>query len=401
MAHALARARQAGVLPTRLAKFFTNALVMPVLTAHPTEVRRKSAIDREMEIAELMAERDGSSLSGAELKAREAALRRAILTLWQTNPLRRTRLRVIDEVANGLSYYEYTFLSELSRFYADLEAELSAAGVALADGLPSFLQIGSWIGSDRDGNPFVTESVLRATLRAQSSSALRYYLDELHKLRGELSLDSTLVPVSSALTELAARSPDRSANRQDEPYRRAITGIYARLAATARALDDLETPQHAVGEAPPYRDSRELLADLSILDSSLRANGSEILAAGHLKHLRRAVDVFGFHLAALDLRQNSDVNERTVGEMLGLVQPGLDYASLAEPERIGLLWPELTTARPLSSPFLFYSPETKSELGVLRATAEAHARYGRASVQHYVISKTTGVSDILESRGPA
>jgi phosphoenolpyruvate carboxylase len=241
MAHALARARQAGVLPTRLAKFFTNALVMPVLTAHPIEVRRKSAIDREMEIAELMAERDGSSLSGAELKAREAALRRAILTLWQTNPLRRTRLRVIDEVANGLSYYEYTFLSELSRFYADLEAELSAAGVALADGLPSFLQIGSWIGSDRDGNPFVTESVLRATLRAQSSSALRYYLDELHKLRGELSLDSTLVPVSSALTELAARSPDRSANRQDEPYRRAITGIYARLAATARALDDLET----------------------------------------------------------------------------------------------------------------------------------------------------------------
>jgi phosphoenolpyruvate carboxylase len=207
--------------------------------------------------------------------------------IWRT--LRRTRLRVIDEVANGLSYYKYTFLSELPLFYADLEAELSAAAVALADGLPSFLQIGSWIGSDRDGNPFVTESVSRATLRAQRSRALRYYLDELHKLGGELSLDSTLVPVSSALTELAVRSPGRSANRQDEPYRRAITGIYARLAATARALDDLEAPQHAVGEAPPYRDSRELLADLSILDSSLRANGSEILAAGRLKHLRCAV----------------------------------------------------------------------------------------------------------------
>jgi phosphoenolpyruvate carboxylase len=217
-------------------------MVVPVLTAHPTEVRRKSTIDREMEIAELMAERDRPSLTGAELKANETALRRAILTLWQTSPLRRTRLRVIDEVANGLSYYDYTFLSELPRFYADLEEELAASNIALADGLPSFLRVGSWIGSDRDGNPFVTEGVLRATLRAQSSRALKFYLDEVHKLGGELSLDSTLVPVSDALAALAARSPDRSANRRDEPYRRAITGIYARLAATARVLNDLEAP---------------------------------------------------------------------------------------------------------------------------------------------------------------
>jgi phosphoenolpyruvate carboxylase len=397
MAHALTRARQAGVSAARLASFFTNAMVVPVLTAHPTEVRRKSTIDREMEIADLMAERDGPSLTGGELKANEASLRRAVLTLWQTNPLRRTRLRVIDEVANGLSYYDYTFLSELPRLYAGLEEELADAGIALADGLPSFLQIGSWIGGDRDGNPFVSESVLRATLRAQSGRAFRYYLEELHKLGGELSLDSRLVPISDALAELAARSPDRSANRRDEPYRRAITGIYARLAATAQMLDHFEAPQTAVGDAPPYANAGELLADLAILGSSLVANGSGILAEGRLKHLRRAVDVFGFHLAALDLRQNSDVHERVVGEMFGLVQPGLDYLDLAEPERIRLLLAELTTARPLSSPYLSYSPETTSELGILRATAEAHRRYGLASVPHYVISKTTGVSDILET----
>jgi len=397
MAHALARARQAGVPAARLASFFANAMVVPVLTAHPTEVRRKSTIDREMEIAHLMAERDGPSLTGGELKANEASLRRAVLTLWQTNPLRRTRLRVIDEVANGLSYYDYTFLSELPRLYIDLEEELADAGIALADGLPSFLQIGSWIGGDRDGNPFVSESVLRATLRAQSGRAFRYYLAELHKLGGELSLDSRLVPISAALAELAARSPDRSANRQDEPYRRAITGIYARLAATAQMLDHFEAPQTAVGAAPPYANAGELLADLAIIDNSLVANGSGILADGRLRHLRRAVDVFGFHLAALDLRQNSDVHERAVGEMLGLVQPGLDYAALAEPGRIRLLLAEMTTARPLSSPYLSYSPETTSELGILRATAEAHSRYGRASVPHYVISKTTGVSDILET----
>ena len=397
MAHAVARACQAGVPAARVAAFFANAMVVPVLTAHPTEVRRKSTIDREMEIADLMAQRDEHSLTGGELRANETALRRAVLTLWQTNPLRRTRLRVIDEVANGLSYYDYTFLSELPRLYADLEDDLADAGIALADRLPSFLQIGSWIGGDRDGNPFVTEGVLRATLSAQSGRAFKYYLDELHKLGGELSLDNRLVPVSDALAELAARSPDRSANRQDEPYRRAITGIYARLAATAQMLDHFEAPQHAVGEAPPYADSGELLADLAILDGSLVANGSGVLAEGRLKHLCRAVDVFGFHLAALDLRQNSEVHERAVGEMLGLVQPGLDYAGLAEPERIRLLLAELTTARPLASAFLSYSPETTSELGILRATAEAHRRYGQASVPHYVISKTTGVSDILET----
>jgi phosphoenolpyruvate carboxylase len=155
-------------------------------------------------------------------------LRRAVLILWQTNLLRKTRLRVIDEVANGISYYNYTFLSELPRFYADLEEALAGQGIVLADGLPSFLRMGSWIGGDRDGNPFVNEGVLRAALQAQSGRALRHYLDELHLLGGELSLDSRLVGVSEPLIALAARSPDRSANRQDEPYRRAITGIYAR-----------------------------------------------------------------------------------------------------------------------------------------------------------------------------
>ena len=344
-------------------------MVVPVLTAHPTEVRRKSTIDREMEVAELMAERDRGGLTPAELAANELALRRAVLTLWQTNLVRKTRLRVIDEIANGLSFYDYTFLSELPRLYADLEEALREDGVELPNGLPSFFRMGSWIGSDRDGNPFVTEAVLRAALEAQSGRALRHYLDELHLLGGELSLDRKLVGVSAALEALAARSPDRSVNRQDEPYRRAITGIYARLAATAAELGHVDASQRAVGDAPPYVDPDELLADLAAIDASLVANGCAILANGRLQHLRRAVDVFGFHLASLDLRQNSEVHERVVGEMFGLVQPGLDYAALAEPQRINLLLAELGTARPLASPFLAYSDETASELAILRATA--------------------------------
>jgi phosphoenolpyruvate carboxylase len=397
MASALGRARDAGISPAQLADFFADALVVPVLTAHPTEVRRRSTIDRETEIAELLAERDRLLPTATELAENEATLRRAVLTLWHTNLLRITRLRVVDEVTNGLSYYDHVFLSELPRFYADLEAQLAGEGVAIDGHLSAFLRMGSWIGGDRDGNPFVTADVLRAALRAHSGRALKHYSDELHWLGNELSLDSRLVGATEALAELAARSPERSANRQYEPYRRAITGINARLAATARMLDDFDAREMTAGEAPAYRDSGELLADLGILDRSLVEHGCAMLARGRLKSLRRGVDMFGFHLAALDLRQNSDVHERTVGEMLSLVQPGLDYSALSERERVRVLLAELDTSRPLSSPFLPYSEETEGELAILTATAEAHRRYGSQAVEHYVISKTTGVSDILET----
>jgi phosphoenolpyruvate carboxylase len=395
MAYALAQARAADVPPDRLRRFFAEAMVVPVLTAHPTEVRRKSMIDRDMEVAGLLAQRDLYQLTNNELAANEAALRRAILTLWQTNLLRRTRLQVADEVNNGLAYYDYTFLKELPRFYADLERELAGWGMGTAP-LPSFLRMGSWIGGDRDGNPFVNAAVLEDALRLQSSKALGYYLSELRLLGAELSLDSRLVDVSPSLAELAARSPDRSAYRRHEPYRRAITGIYARLAATARALDQAEPLRAPVGSAAPYADSGELLAELTTVANSLVANGSELLAKGRLRDLRRAVDVFGFHLAAIDLRQNSVVHERVVGELLEVAQPGTDYLSLGEEQRVALLLAELATARPLASPFAEYSAETAGELAIVRAAAEAHRRYGAAAVPHYVISMATNVSDILE-----
>src|SRR5215469_3856029 len=263
MALALEHARAANVRPDRLRQFFAEAMVVPVLTAHPTEVRRKSMIDREMEIAELLAQRDLYQLTPDELAANESALRRATLTLWQTNLLRRTRLQVADEVNNGLAYYDYSFLKELPHFYADLEQELVQWGAGSAP-LPSFLRMGSWIGGDRDGNPFVNAAVLEDALRLQSSKALGHYLAELRLLGGELSLDSRLVDVSPSLAELAARSPDRSPYRRYEPYRRAITGIYARLAATARALDQADPLRAPVGSAAPYADSGELLAELTI-----------------------------------------------------------------------------------------------------------------------------------------
>jgi phosphoenolpyruvate carboxylase len=262
--------------------------------------------------------------------------------------------------------------------------------------LPSFLRLGSWIGGDRDGNPFVTAEVLRQALAMQSDQALAFYLDELHALGGELSLHAPLVAVSAELEGLAERSPDRSSHRAHEPYRRAISGIYARVAATARALTGAQVLRAPVGEAPGYGAAGELAADLDVLHRSLAAHGSASLARGRLRDLRRAVDVFGFHLAALDLRQNADVHERTVAELFEAAAPGTGYRSLGEEERIALLLAELKTARPLVSPFVAYSEETAAELGILAAAAEAQRRYGKEAVSNYVISKADGVSDVLE-----
>src|SRR5205814_2987600 len=185
LALTLLHARGAGFSAADLRKFFATALVSPVLTAHPTEVRRKSTIDREMEIAALLGRRERVQLTPEELDASNEQLRRAVLTLWQTNLLRRTKLTVLDEVANGLSFYDYTFLHEVPRMHCVLEDRLNEDDPTTPEELASFLRIGSWIGGDRDGNPFVTADVMRGTLRMQSSRVLRYYLEQLHVLGSE------------------------------------------------------------------------------------------------------------------------------------------------------------------------------------------------------------------------
>src|ERR1700712_441830 len=395
LALTLAHARSAGFSAADLRKFFTEALVSPVLTAHPTEVRRKSTIDREMEIAALLDRRERVQLTPEETEASDEQMRRAVLTLWKTNLLRRTKLTVLDEVANGLSFYDYTFLHEVPRLHCALEDKLNEGDSAARGDLASFLRMGSWIGGDRDGNPFVTAEVMRGTLRLQSSRVLRFYLEELHALGAELSLAAHLADISEELRTLAAHSPDRSPHRSGEPYRLAGSGIYARLAATAQKLD-VETSRAPVGEAAPYTIAKEFKADLDILDRSLIANNSRVIARGRLRLLRRAVDCFGFHLANLDIRQNSAIHERTIAELVDAAFPGTSYLALGEDARIALLAGELRSTRPLASSFVKYSDETLNELAVFRAAAEAHARFGTEVIPQCIISMCQGISDMLE-----
>jgi phosphoenolpyruvate carboxylase len=399
LARTLAHAREAGISTHELRRFFGTALVSPVLTAHPTEVRRKSTIDREMEIAGLLERRERMHLTAEEFEASEEQLRRAVLTLWQTNLLRRTKLTVLDEVANGLSFYDYTFLHEVPRLHCALEDRLHAEDAPDDKGareeLASFLRMGSWIGGDRDGNPFVTAEVMRGTLRLQATRVLRFYLEELHALGAELSLAAHLADVSEELRTLAAHSPDRSPHRSGEPYRLAVSGIYARLAATALKLD-VETSRAPVGEAAAYDNAKEFKADLDILDRSLIANNSRVIARGRLRSLRRAADCFGFHLARLDIRQNSAVHERTIAELIDAAFPGTSYLALSEDARIALLASELRSTRPLASSFVKYSEETLGELAVLREAAKAHATFGADVIPQCIISMCQGISDMLE-----
>ena len=382
-------ADQADALPG----FFKDAFVSPVFTAHPTEVQRKSILNCQMAIARLLNERDRYQMTPEETAHNEEALSRGIVTLWQTRLLRTTKLSVMDEVENGLSFFDHTILTELPQLYSSLETMLAQHDARWTDTeLPTFMKVGSWIGGDRDGNPFVTAEVLRNTLRRQADKVLDFYLGELHKLASQLSLAQKLNACTDALRELADASADQSPHRLDEPYRRAIYGIHARLEATRIGMAGAVP----VTAAAPYATPAALLADLDVVHASLVQNGLRTLARGRLRQVRRAVKVFGFSLAPLDLRQNSDVHERVVAELFASVRPGLEYAGLSEDQRIDLLLAELASPRLLVSPYLTYSDETVSELEIFRAIKEAHTSYGPESVPNCIISKAASVSDLLE-----
>ncbi|HYD96336.1 MAG TPA: phosphoenolpyruvate carboxylase [Noviherbaspirillum sp.] len=399
VACALSRLDDAGVSGASVRSFFKGALISPVLTAHPTEVQRKSILDAEREIARLLAERD-HPLTPRELLRNTELLHACVATLWQTRMLRYTKLTVADEIENALSYYRITFLRELPGLYEDIEHEIAAQfpqrHAASERELPPFLQMGSWIGGDRDGNPNVNAGTMQHALTRQSTAIFDFYLDEVHALGAELSISTLLVGVSPELQALADASPDQSEHRSDEPYRRALIGLYARLAATARTLGAAHVLRQEVGAAAPYTDAAEFTRDLQVLVDSLRSHHGAPLINPRLATLRRASEIFGFHLATLDMRQSSDVHERVLAELFASAQVQQDYAALSEEDKVALLLDELGKPRLLYSPYLAYSEQTESELTILRTARDIRRRYGERAIRNYIISHTETVSDLLE-----
>lgn len=394
---ALARLRDAGISDAALHAALDDMLIVPVLTAHPTEVQRKSILDAQNAIATLLAQRD-TPQSPRERLASDAQLRAQITTLWQTRMLRPAQLSVEDEITNALSYYGTTFLEQLPALYGDLADALQAIGP-----LPPFLRMGSWIGGDRDGNPNVNAQTLTIAVRRQARVAFTFYLDQIAALRAELSLSTTLVSVTPALDALAMLSDawiTPSTHREDEPYRRALSGIALRLRATASQREvDLPNrpalPANAPASAPPYDDAVAFAEDLATVEASLHAHHGGALAALRLTPLRQAVAIFGFHLASLDLRQSSDVHEKVIAELCALAGEA-DYTQRDEAARIDWLTQELAHARPLRSRYARYSELAEGELAIFEQAARMRRQFGAETVPHYIVSHTETVSDLLE-----
>ncbi|HEX5464896.1 MAG TPA: phosphoenolpyruvate carboxylase [Burkholderiales bacterium] len=397
---ALERIKTAGISQAEVMRFIDGALIMPVLTAHPTEVQRKSVLDSQMQIARELARRDSMQLTPEELIESDVHLRQLVLTLWQTRMLRAVRLAVHDEVENGLSYYRYTFLREIPRLHARVERAI-AAHYGSPGRVSTMLRMGSWIGGDRDGNPNVSAEVLRYAIERQSALAFEHYFDEVRHLGLEMSMSTRRVAVGPELNALAQAAGEVSEHRRDEPYRRALIGVQARLAATHEAFGF-----HNGGHAPaglearpgsqPYRGSEEFVADLDVLDRSLRDHNGTRIADGRLRELRRAAEVFGFHLASVDLRQHSAVHERLVAELVTRSGGDVQYADLDEDAKIEFLLHELGDARLLRSPYVEYDDSTVKELAILDTAREIHRRFGARALPNYVVSMADGASDLLE-----
>lgn len=452
LSHTWQRMYQAGISRDEVAGMLAHAHLSPVLTAHPTEVQRQSILDIEHSIAALLAERDairlaalaaraesaaeaaqaagasGAGASGAapadsssstaataaarpgdkaagsaleeaarvdhrllrELATNEARLRAHITQLWHTRLLRFAKLTVADEIENSLSYYRATFLPEIPRLYADIEEALEGRRVA------PFLRMGQWIGGDRDGNPNVSAETLSLALQRQSDVVLQHYLAEVAHLQRELSLSVMRSPVNEAMKALADRGNVTSAHRQDEPYRRALAGMRARLEATQRVLAGGETAAQQGMDFPPYAHAGVFLEDLRTIDHALTAQHCEAIAQHRLRPLMRAVEVFGFHLATVDLRQSSDQHELVVADLLSVARIEPDYLALDEAGRREVLLRALDEARPLRVPDAQYQPLTLKELDIFQTARHMRERYGAAAIRHAIISHTETVSDLLE-----
>ena len=392
----------ASISKQMIAQVLDASFISPVLTAHPTEVQRTSILEAERDIAHLLDLRDQikdsaksselgkDALLLKELKLNEEQIRSRVLQLWYTRLLRFTKLTVADEIENALSYYETTFLREIPKIYAQLEDSLAGHPIA------SFLKMGQWIGGDRDGNPNVNAQTLEYAISRQAEMLFRHYLTEIHQLGRELSVSAFLLKFPKKMKELAEASPDKNEHRQDEPYRLALTGMYSRLAASLKALTNAEAARHAVVPQNPYKNAEEFLADLRTIEASLVSQGAKTLSDRRLRGLIRAVEVFGFHLATVDLRQSSDMHERVLTELLAVSAIETDYTNLTETEKRELLLSLLKDPRPLQVVGHPYSDFAVSELAIFTMAKKMRSLFGKDAIRHYIISHTETVSDLLE-----
>lgn len=364
-----------------------------VMTAHPTEAMRRAVLDINLRISQDMMKLDNPMLTAREREQLREKLLGEVLNLWQTDELRDRKPTVIDEVRNGLYYFDETLFDVLPEIYHELERCLNKYYPQEKWHVPSFLKFGSWIGGDRDGNPSVRANVTWETLGLHRQLALQKYEEVLKQTLEHMSFSKNIVTVSDALLASIQNDRDALGNVQDvwrnekEPYRIKTTYMIEKVHNTGNAN---------VPASQKYNSPDEFISDLQIIDASLRSHYADYVADKYIKKLIRQVELFGFHLAALDIRQHSKEHENAMTEILAKMGITSDYSKLSEEEKISLLTDVLNDPRPITSTYLNYSEGTKECLDVYRTVGKAQKEFGRNCINSYLISMTQGASDLLE-----
>ncbi len=401
IAAAIRRLRDEGLSAGDVQELLDNLFIMPVFTAHPTEAKRRTILKKLNRILDALHELDFHTPTPAEAAAVRVLLREEIVSLWQTDDTRSRQPAVLDEVRNGLYYFDTPLFDLAPRLYAELAAALAAFFPGEPFRIPIFLRFGSWIGGDRDGNPFVTPAVTEETLREQKAQALRLYQRTIDRMHGHLSTSSRLgisAELAASIESDARLFPEdaqRLAARYPmQPYRHKLDFIYRKLGATLAANDRPWRADH-LPRPNTYERVEEFIADLRLIQDSLRQHRGGRLADGRLAGLVCQAEVFGFHLATLDIRQHAERHTAALAEVFACYGLAEDYAALPEAQKVALLTAELLSPRPLAPARLDFSEATNETLELFRLIRRGHERVGPAAIESYIISMTTRPSDIL------
>ncbi len=407
IAAAVATLRRRGVAAEAIQEWLDTACILPVFTAHPTEARRRTTLEKLRRLADLIELHHHGAASDFEASEVARGVHEEIIGLWQSDDVRVVRPTVIDEVKNGLFYFESGIIDLIPRLYRELEYELQRHYPDHTWYVPPLLRFGSWMGGDRDGNPNVTPDVTVESIRLMRIAALRHHLRAIEDLSHRLSASTRQVSVTDELLasiELdAAIFPEVAAGFSRsipfEPYRQKCTLIHEKLLRSLAHAERCEPDWGSHAHLPPfgsfYHRSGELLADLRLIERSLRANAGSAVADGVLHDIIRQVEVFGLHMATLDIRQHSERHSAAVGEILATAGVCADYEALPEAERAALLAREIANPRPLIPTHLIYGDETNEVVQTFRTIAAILEQLSPQAIETYIVSMTRGASDIL------
>ncbi|MDF2661870.1 MAG: phosphoenolpyruvate carboxylase [Paenibacillus sp.] len=391
----IAELHKDNVPPSELQDILQTISLELVMTAHPTEATRRVVLEIHQRIASDVMKLDNPSLTNREREQLREKLVSEVLTLWQTDELRDRKPTVLDEVRNGLYYFDETLFDVLPEVYQELERCLNKYYPDVDWHVPAFLRFGSWIGGDRDGNPSVTAQITWETLTMHRQLALQKYEQQLDELMNHLSFSTNIVKVTPEL--LASIESDKEHIRlksedvwrnDNEPYRIKLKYMVEKI---------INAQSHGTKNSQAkYTTPEQFLEDLWLIDRSLRSHYAGYTADIYIRKLIRQVELFGFHLAGLDVRQHSKEHEAAMGEILAKMNIVDNYAALSEQEKIKLLSDLLLDPRPLMSPYLEYSESTLEVINVYKTIKAAQAEFGRKCITTYLISMTQGASDLLE-----